>query len=54
MVTNSGSAGAEPDIKIRGIGTLNASSNPLYVVDGMLMSDIKLFEQQRHCQHGKF
>ncbi|MCS2821335.1 TonB-dependent receptor [Bacteroides ovatus] len=41
MVTNSGSAGAEPDIKIRGIGTLNASSNPLYVVDGMLMSDIK-------------
>lgn len=41
MVTNSGSAGAEPDIKIRGIGTLNANSNPLYVVDGMLMSDIK-------------
>lgn len=41
MVTNSGSAGAEPDIKIRGIGTLNADSNPLYVVDGMLMSDIK-------------
>lgn len=41
MVTNSGAAGGEPDIKIRGIGTLNASSNPLYVVDGMLTSDIK-------------
>lgn len=40
LVTNSGSAGAGPDIKIRGIGTLNASSNPLYVVDGMLLSDI--------------
>ena len=40
QVTNSGAAGAAPDIKIRGIGTLNASSNPLYVVDGMLLSDI--------------
>lgn len=41
MVTNSGAAGGEPEIKIRGIGTLNASSNPLYVVDGMLVSDIR-------------
>lgn len=41
MVTNSGSAGGEPDVKIRGVGTLNASSNPLYVVDGMFCSDIK-------------
>jgi len=41
MITNSGSAGGEPDIKIRGIGTLNASSNPLYVVDGMFVGDIK-------------
>ncbi len=39
-VVNSGSAGSSPDVKIRGIGTLNASSNPLYVVDGMLLSDI--------------
>ncbi len=41
MVTNTGSAGGEPDIKIRGVGTLNSSSNPLYVVDGMFCSDIK-------------
>lgn len=40
MVTNSGAAGAAPSIKIRGIGTLNASSNPLYIVDGMFMDDI--------------
>ncbi len=39
-IVNSGSAGSSPDVKIRGIGTLNASSNPLYVVDGMLLSDI--------------
>ena len=41
MITNSGAAGGEPDVKIRGVGTLNASSNPLYVVDGMFCSDIK-------------
>lgn len=41
MVINSGAAGGEPDIKIRGVGTLNSSSNPLYVVDGMFMNDIK-------------
>ena len=41
MITNSGSAGAEPRIRIRGIGTLNASSDPLYVVDGMFVGDIK-------------
>lgn len=40
MVTNSGAAGAAPIIKIRGVGTLNASSNPLYIVDGMFMDDI--------------
>lgn len=40
MVTNSGAAGAAPSIKIRGIGTLNASSNPLYIVDGMFLDDI--------------
>lgn len=40
MVTNSGAAGAAPSIKIRGVGTLNASSNPLYIVDGLFMDDI--------------
>lgn len=41
MVTNTGAAGGEPEVKIRGVGTLNASSNPLYVVDGMFCNDIK-------------
>lgn len=40
IVTNSGAAGASPAIKIRGIGTINASSNPLYIVDGMFLDDI--------------
>lgn len=40
-VINSGAAGGEPEIKIRGVGTLNADSSPLYVVDGMFASDIR-------------
>lgn len=40
MVTGNGAAGASPDIKIHGIGTLNADSSPLYVVDGLFLSDI--------------
>lgn len=39
-VINSGAAGSSPEIKIRGVGTLNADSSPLYVVDGMFASDI--------------
>lgn len=41
MVVNTGEAGGTPNVKIRGVGTLNASSNPLYVVDGLLCNDIK-------------
>ena len=40
MVTNSGAAGGSPSVRIRGVGTLNASTNPLYIVDGMFMDDI--------------
>ena len=39
MVEASGAPGSSPVINIRGIGTTNNSS-PLYVVDGMLLSDI--------------
>lgn len=39
MVEASGAPGSAPVINIRGIGTTNNSS-PLYVVDGMLLSDI--------------
>lgn len=33
--TRSGQAGATPAIRIRGIGSMNASNEPLYVVDGI-------------------
>ncbi|MEN7549617.1 TonB-dependent receptor [Rapidithrix thailandica] len=31
----SGQPGAEPNIRIRGVGSINASSDPLYVIDGI-------------------
>ncbi|WP_231388292.1 SusC/RagA family TonB-linked outer membrane protein [Sphingobacterium hungaricum] len=33
--TTSGQAGATPSIRIRGIGSMNASNEPLYVIDGV-------------------
>lgn len=38
-VVNSGDAGSQPVIRIRGISSTN-SANPLYVVDGLLQDDI--------------
>ncbi len=40
LVTNSGSAGSSPNVKIRGVATTNADTKPLYVVDGMFMDNI--------------
>src|ERR1035437_9990144 len=40
MVTNSGEAGASPTVRLRGVGTINANTNPLYVVDGMFIDNI--------------
>lgn len=40
MVTNTGSAGGGASIRLRGVGTLNSSTNPLFVVDGMLTDNI--------------
>lgn len=37
---NSGSPTASPRVVIRGMGTINSSSGPLYVVDGVVMEDI--------------
>lgn len=37
---NSGSPTASPRVLIRGLGTINSSSSPLYVVDGVVMEDI--------------
>src|SRR5690606_3232889 len=33
--TTSGQAGASPSIRIRGIGSMSASNEPLYVIDGV-------------------
>lgn len=39
MVENaSGAPGADPIIRIRGFGSINAGSEPLYVIDGMMVS----------------
>lgn len=39
ITPQSGRPGSQPIVRIRGVGTLN-NSNPLYVVDGMLLDDI--------------
>src|SRR6218665_3027063 len=38
---NSGAPGGLPTVVIRGVGSLNSSTNPLYIVDGVAMSDIR-------------
>lgn len=35
--TNSGRPGGRTEVRIRGYGSINASNNPLYVVDGVVM-----------------
>src|SRR5690606_6221057 len=39
-ITNSGSPGESPEIRIRGVGTVHGNSSPLYVVDGVWYEDI--------------
>ena len=38
---NSGSPTSSPRVLIRGLGTINGDSDPLYVVDGVVMEDIR-------------
>jgi TonB-linked SusC/RagA family outer membrane protein len=40
QITNAGSPGASPQIRIRGLGTVYGNPNPLYVVDGVWFDDI--------------
>ena len=40
QITNSGSPGSSPQIRIRGTGTVYGNPNPLYVVDGVWYDDI--------------
>ncbi len=39
-ITSSGAPGSAPSIQIRGVNTMTGSTSPLYVVDGMFMSNI--------------
>lgn len=39
VMTNSGKPGGAPAIKIRGVGTISGSSEPLYVIDGIVGAD---------------
>ena len=39
-MTNSGAAGGSPTIRIRGVATLNAKTDPLFIVDGMFVDNI--------------
>lgn len=39
-IVATGGAGSNPDVKIRGIGSLYSGTGPLYVVDGIFVSDI--------------
>ena len=40
FVTNNGSAGGSPTIRLRGVATINANTNPLFVVDGLFTDNI--------------
>ena len=39
-IINGGVPGSAPTIRLRGVGTLNAKSNPIFVVDGMIVDNI--------------
>lgn len=41
IFSNTGQPGGEMRVVIRGISTINASTNPLYVVDGVVMSSLQ-------------
>lgn len=40
LVINSGSPGTAPTVRIRGVGSVNFASDPLYVVDGIPISNL--------------
>ncbi|MBP3518830.1 MAG: TonB-dependent receptor [Parabacteroides sp.] len=42
IFSNTGQPGGEMRVVIRGVSTINASTSPLYVVDGVVMSDFQL------------
>ncbi|RYZ42388.1 MAG: SusC/RagA family TonB-linked outer membrane protein, partial [Sphingobacteriales bacterium] len=46
QITNQGSPGASPQIRIRGLGTVYGSANPLYVVDGVWFNDVSFLNPE--------
>jgi len=44
MVTNNGGPGVAPVIQIRGVSSINSSSGPLYIVDGVPASNMGSFD----------
>ena len=46
QVTNNGSPGTEPIVRIRGISSISYASNPLYVVDGFPTGDLSAIDMR--------
>jgi TonB-linked SusC/RagA family outer membrane protein len=44
QVTNNGSPGTQPIVRIRGIGSISYASDPLYVIDGFPTGDLSTFD----------
>src|SRR5574341_803129 len=44
--TNSGAPGGGAQVRLRGITSINASAEPLYVVDGVIVSDVAIPSNQ--------
>ncbi len=44
--TNSGAPGGGVQVRLRGVTSINASAEPLYVVDGVIMSDVAIPSNQ--------
>jgi len=40
LVAQSGSPGTEAQIRVRGVGSINQSSNPIYVIDGVITGNL--------------
>lgn len=43
-VTNTGSPGVAPTVRIRGVSSVSYASNPLYVIDGVTVGDLNNFD----------
>lgn len=46
QVTNNGSPGSQPIVRIRGISSISFASDPLYVVDGFPTGDLSAFDMR--------